>query len=47
MALSILGEIEGISVINFTKQDIVRNKLVTRIVEAYSKSENKDIKDNI
>ena len=47
VALSILGEIEGISVINFTKQDIVRNKLVTRIVEAYSKSENKDIKDNI
>ncbi|MGM9709474.1 MAG: PhoH family protein [Prevotella sp.] len=47
VALSILDEIEGISVINFTKQDIVRNKLVTRIVEAYSKSENKDIKDNI
>lgn len=47
VALSILGDIEGISVINFTKQDIVRNKLVTRIVEAYSKSENKDIKDNI
>ena len=47
VALSRRGEIEGISVINFTKQDIVRNKLVTRIVEAYSKSENKDIKDNI
>lgn len=47
VALSILSDIEGISVINFTKQDIVRHKLVTRIVEAYSKSENKDIKDKI
>ena len=47
VALSILNDIEGISVINFTKQDIVRHKLVTRIVEAYSKSENKDIKDKI
>ena len=45
--MSILSDIEGISVINFTKQDIVRHKLVTRIVEAYSKSENKDIKDKI
>ena len=47
VALYILSDIEGISVINFTTQDIVRHKLVTRIVEAYSKSENKDIKDNI
>ena len=47
VALSILSDIEGISVINFTKQDNVRHKLVTRIVEAYSKSENKDIKDKI
>lgn len=34
-ALSILTGIEGISVINLTKKDIVRHKLVTRIVNAY------------
>ncbi|GAB6982676.1 PhoH family protein [Prevotella dentasini] len=34
-ALSILGGVEGISVINLTKKDIVRHKLVTRIVNAY------------
>ena len=34
-ALSLLGDIEGISVIEFNKKDIVRHKLVTRIVHAY------------
>lgn len=34
-ALKILGGIEGISVVNLTKKDIVRHKLVTRIVNAY------------
>ena len=34
-ALSLLGDIEGISVIEFNKKDIVRHKLVTRIVNAY------------
>src|SRR5574344_1708627 len=36
-ALNILSDIEGISVINFNKKDIVRHKLVTRIVDAYEK----------
>lgn len=34
-ALKILKGIEGISVVNLTKKDIVRHKLVTRIVNAY------------
>ena len=34
-ALRILGGIEGIGVVEFNKKDIVRHKLVTRIVNAY------------
>lgn len=34
-ALQLLGGIEGISVVEFNKKDIVRHKLVTRIVNAY------------
>ena len=34
-ALSILNDVDGISVINLDKKDIVRHKLVTRIVNAY------------
>lgn len=34
-ALQLLSGIEGISVVEFNKQDIVRHKLVTRIVNAY------------
>lgn len=34
-ALEILGSIEGIAVVNLTQKDIVRHKLVTRIVNAY------------
>lgn len=34
-ALEILKDVEGISVIRMTKKDIVRHKLVTRIVDAY------------
>ena len=34
-ALSILDGVDGISVINLDKKDIVRHKLVTRIVNAY------------
>jgi phosphate starvation-inducible PhoH-like protein len=34
-ALRILSGIEGISVVEFNKKDIVRHKLVTRIVNAY------------
>jgi phosphate starvation-inducible PhoH-like protein len=34
-ALKILKDVEGISVVKLGKEDIVRNKLVTRIVNAY------------
>lgn len=34
-ALQLLSAIEGISVVEFNKKDIVRHKLVTRIVNAY------------
>lgn len=34
-ALRILSEVEGIGVVELTKKDIVRHKLVTRIVNAY------------
>lgn len=36
-ALGILGGVEGISVVNLTQADIVRHKLVTKIVKAYEK----------
>lgn len=36
-AVHILNGIEGIGIINLTQKDIVRHKLVTRIVEAYEK----------
>lgn len=34
-ALEVLKDVEGIAVIRMTKKDIVRHKLVTRIVDAY------------
>ena len=40
-ALRILKDVEGISFIELNKKDIVRHKLVTRIVEAYEKDEKK------
>ena len=36
-ALNILKDIEGIGIVNLTGKDIVRHKLVTRIVNAYDK----------
>lgn len=36
-ALEVLKDIEGVSIIRMTKKDIVRHKLVTRIVEAYDR----------
>ncbi|MBQ1974158.1 MAG: PhoH family protein, partial [Paraprevotella sp.] len=36
-ALHILKDVKGISFIEMNKKDIVRHKLVTRIVEAYEK----------
>jgi phosphate starvation-inducible PhoH-like protein len=32
---NILGEIDGIGFVEFTNKDVVRHKLVQRIVEAY------------
>ena len=39
-AMRILGGIEGVSVIKFDERDIVRHKLVRRIVKAYEEEEN-------
>lgn len=36
-ALDILRDVEGIGVVTLTKKDIVRHKLVTRIVQAYER----------
>jgi phosphate starvation-inducible PhoH-like protein len=44
-AMRILDKIEGISIIKFDERDIVRNKLVKRIVRAYDKEENVSNKD--
>jgi phosphate starvation-inducible PhoH-like protein len=38
-ALNILKEVKGIGFVNLTKKDIVRHKLVTRIVDAYESYE--------
>jgi phosphate starvation-inducible PhoH-like protein len=39
-AIRILGKIEGISIIKFDEGDIIRHKLVKRIVRAYENEEN-------
>ena len=39
-AVSILKDIEGISVVSMNENDIVRHKLVTRIVNAFKKADN-------
>jgi phosphate starvation-inducible PhoH-like protein len=38
--MRILTEIEGISIIKFDERDIVRHRLVKRIVRAYEQEEN-------
>ncbi|MBO5932964.1 MAG: PhoH family protein [Bacteroidaceae bacterium] len=47
-ALDVLKDIDGLSIIRMTKRDIVRHKLVTRVVEAYEQFEqkNKKTKEN-
>ena len=45
-ALEILRDIEGISVVELGQKDIVRHKLVTRIVNAYEKNEKQKIQNN-
>ena len=39
-ALQILNKVEGIGIVNLTGKDIVRHKLVTRIVNAYERFDN-------
>ena len=43
-AVSILGGIKGVEIINLTYKDVVRHPLVAEIIKAYSKSENKNSK---
>ena len=43
-AISILKNVEGIARVEFGKKDIVRHKLVQRIVEAYEKHDEKERK---
>jgi phosphate starvation-inducible PhoH-like protein len=45
-ALEILERVPGIGRIKFEKKDIVRHKLVQRIVEAYEKKEKNEKSDN-
>ncbi len=47
-ALDVLKNIDGLSIIRMNKRDIVRHKLVTRVVEAYEQFEqkNKKLKEN-
>ena len=45
-AMQILKGVNGIGKIEFTKKDIVRHKLVQRIVEAYDKFDDKRKKEN-
>lgn len=46
-AMHILRNVPGIAKIEFTKKDIVRHKLVQRIVDAYEKYEKKSTKENV
>ena len=41
-ALQILKDVEGIGFVELNKKDIVRHKLVTRIVNAYESNDNKE-----
>lgn len=47
-ALDVLKDIDGLSIIRMTKRDIVRHKLVTKVVEAYEQfdQKNKKTKEN-
>ena len=46
-AISILGGIEGLAIINLTQKDIVRHKLVTRIVHAYEEYDQKCVQQQL
>lgn len=46
-ALEILSDIEGIGVVKLGNKDIVRHRLVTKIVNAYDKFDKNSKKTNI
>lgn len=46
-SLSVLQHVKGVGKVEFSKKDIVRHKLVQRIVEAYEKSEEKEKRKSI
>lgn len=46
-ALHILHDVKGISFIHMNKKDIVRHKLVTRIIEAYERAEKEERKESV
>ncbi len=41
-ALDVLKDVDGIEIVHLTSKDVVRNELVTRIIEAYQKAEEKE-----
>lgn len=45
-ALNVLKDVKGISFVEMGQADIIRNRLVTRIVEAYDKYDNENENDN-
>jgi phosphate starvation-inducible PhoH-like protein len=45
-ALEILNGVEGIDIVELNRKDIVRHKLVTRIVNAYEKFDKKNNNKN-
>jgi phosphate starvation-inducible PhoH-like protein len=44
-AIERLKNIRGIAIVEFNQQDIVRHHLVKQIVDAYSKCDNAQLKD--
>ena len=44
-AMTVLRNVEGVSRVDFDKSDIVRHKLVQRIVEAYERNEERITKN--
>jgi phosphate starvation-inducible protein PhoH and related proteins len=44
-AMNILDNIDGISIIKFDERDIVRHKLVKKIVRAYEENENTGVSE--
>ena len=39
-AIKVLKNVEGIEIFNFSERDVVRHRLVQKIIQAYSKYEN-------